>query len=250
MAINNRAEAIIVAEAALVPTLTLVQHKAMLNDNILNSVKFDKDVIASQTPTAGAVTIDYATKDMATVTTAVDLAVSFTNLENGAVKYLEITKAAANVISFIGVVDAIQDKNYINTILTSVCFRVSNKNGIIYVEGIISIGEDSWQALTISGWEINQPIKYRLNSMGNVEFKGELGDIPSNFGYVVATLPLNYRPSYRVVIPLKGYGQVSGVNAYPGYTIIISTNGDIMFFADSGATITGGYINLNFTMIL
>jgi hypothetical protein len=135
MAINNRAEAIIVAEDTLVPTLTLIQHKTMLNDNILNSVKFDKDVIASQTPTAGAVTIDYATKDMATVTTAVDLAVSFTNLQNGAVKYLEVTKAAANVISFVGATDMSKNNNWIlaNTVIV---YRILNKNSVIYCEAL------------------------------------------------------------------------------------------------------------------
>ena len=136
MAVNNSTEAKAAVTSTLVPTLTLAQHKTLLNDNILNSTVFQKDVIATETPIAGAVTIDYSNKDTATVTTAVDLAVSFSNLENGAVKYLSITKVATNAISFVGATDTSIRKDYITKVSTLVVYRVSNKNGNIYVESI------------------------------------------------------------------------------------------------------------------
>jgi hypothetical protein len=203
MAVNNRAEAIIVAEAALVPTLTLAQHKAMLNENILNSVVFDKDVIASETPVAGAVTIDYSDKDLATVTTAINLAVSFTNLENGAVKYLEVTKSAANVISFVGALDMVDFREYINTVETVVCYRISNKNGIIYVEALFNPQAQPFQDITplVGTWNGN--VKYRINYFTrkvDIDIAIGSGATPAT---IICTVPSIIKPSrliYKAIV--------------------------------------------------
>ncbi|MCK5613026.1 hypothetical protein KAR91_64735 [Candidatus Pacearchaeota archaeon] len=133
---NNRTEAKAAVTAALVPTLQLSGHIELLNDEINESTVFRKDIIASETPAGGNVTIDYADKDLATVTTAVNLAVSFTNLENGDVKYLAITKGATDTLTFAGSTDVSIRKTYIDTIATLVVYQVSNKNGNIYVESI------------------------------------------------------------------------------------------------------------------
>lgn len=136
MAIKNRTEAIADVNTTIVPTVTNSAHRGLLNNSILNSVVFEKDIIASETPGGGAVTIDYSNKDLAQVTTATDLTVSFTNLENGSVKYLEVTKAATNVISFSGAIDVSLPKETIKTVSTLVIYRVSNKNNNICVESI------------------------------------------------------------------------------------------------------------------
>ena len=80
---NNRIEAKAAVTAAIVPAVSNAQHITLLNDEINDSTVFEKDVIASETEVGGNVTIDYSNKDTATVTTAVNLAVSFTNLERG-----------------------------------------------------------------------------------------------------------------------------------------------------------------------
>lgn len=133
---NNRTEALAAVIAALVPTLTLAQLIALWNNELNDTYLFRKDVIASETSGGGAVTIDYSDKDTATVTTAVNLAVSFTNIENGDVKYLIITKALTNVISFVGATDASLYKGYVNNKLTLVPYEVFNKNGAIYVRSL------------------------------------------------------------------------------------------------------------------
>jgi hypothetical protein len=46
-----------------------------------------------------------------------------------------VTKQAANVISFSGAIDTTKNQ-YALLSMTSVCYRVSNKNGVIYVEGL------------------------------------------------------------------------------------------------------------------
>lgn len=136
MAKKNRTEALIEVDNALVPTLTLEEHKTLLKDNILNSIVYERDVIASQTPVAGAVTIDYSNKDTATVSTSVNLNVSFNNIENGAVKYLSVTKLATNTVSFSGATDVSPRKAQINTIETLVIYQISHKDGNIYVKAI------------------------------------------------------------------------------------------------------------------
>jgi len=217
MAKNNRDEAIIVTTAALVPTLTLAQHEVMLNDNVLNSVVFEKDVIASETPAAGAVTIDYEDKDTATVTTAVDLAVSFTNLENGAVKYLEVTKAAANVISFVGAVDKVNFRDYINTVETVVCYRISNKNGVIYAEALFAPDSTTWQNLTLAtGW--TGSAKYRINYVTDkIEFEFDVTR-DSAINNIVCSIPSNINPDRNLYYACCEYsGSIK--NASLGYSL-------------------------------
>jgi hypothetical protein len=219
MAKNNRDEAIVEVESVLVPTLTLTQHKTLLNEKILNSTVFEKDVIASETPVAGTVTIDYEDKDTATVTTAVDLAVSFTNLENGAIKYLEVTKAAANVISLVGAVDAVNYKEYINSVLTSVCYRISNKNGVIYIEAVPELSNNSFASLTLlTGW--TGTVKWRFNEFTrkvevdfNVTFTGTPISNP------IVNLLAGMTPDRNVFFDLYKVSDASRISAYVDYTI-------------------------------
>lgn len=134
---NNRTEAKAAVTAAIVPAVSNAQHITLLNDEINGSTIFRKDVIGSETEAGGNVTIDYANKETATVTTAVNLAVSFTNIENGDVRYLVITKAATNTLTFAGAVNITNFQRYIDVNLTSAPYVVYNKNGVIYVNALI-----------------------------------------------------------------------------------------------------------------
>jgi len=136
MAVKNRVEIITEVNTKIVPTVTDPILRGLFNDDIVNSAVLRKDVIATETPVAGAVTINYLNKDLALVTTAVNLAVSFTNIENGDVKYLHITKLAVNSISFVGAVDTSPYKAYINTISTIVIYQIFCKNGVIFLNSI------------------------------------------------------------------------------------------------------------------
>lgn len=136
MAKKNRDEITTQVNAKIVPTVTNAVHKDLLNNDIVNSVVLEKDVITAQSPAGGNITIDYSDKDTATVVTTSNLTVSFTNIENGAVKYLSITKNAGNTVSFSGATDVSDRKAYINSTETVVVYKVSHKNGNIYVESI------------------------------------------------------------------------------------------------------------------
>lgn len=133
MAVNNRTEAITKVDAQLVPTITAPILRDFLNDDLISSIVFEKDVIASQSVVAGAVTVDFSNKDTITLTTAVNISISFTNLENGAVKYIRLTKALTNTVSFAGATNVTNFQKYINNKVTSVTYAVYNKNGVILV---------------------------------------------------------------------------------------------------------------------
>lgn len=135
MANNNRIEAKAATDTSLIATLSLAQHKTYLKDEVLNGVTFDKDVIDDETPAGAALTVDFSNKDTARATVTVSTAVSFIGMQNGMVKYLVITKQAANIITFSGATDATKNVRQIG-FMTLIVYRVSNKNGLIYVEGL------------------------------------------------------------------------------------------------------------------
>lgn len=159
MAKKNRIEILAEVVTKFVATLTLTTHKSFLDDDLINSAVYEKDVIAIETPAGGNVIIDYANKDTATVVITANLSVSFTNIENGAVKYLHITKNATNTISFAGATDVSQRKSFINTIPTIVIYEVKNKNAIISVNSINIDNDISGGLLTkfipIGVWNMN-----------------------------------------------------------------------------------------------
>lgn len=159
MAVGNRTEIKTEVDSDLVATVDLSILNPFLKDDLIESIVFRKDIIASETPGGGTVTIDYSNKDTATVSVASNLAVSFTNLQNGDVKYLAITKLAANAITFSGATDISQRKTYINTLVTVVHYEVREKNGIITVESINIDNDISANLLTkvieIGDWDMD-----------------------------------------------------------------------------------------------
>ncbi len=137
MAVGNRTEVKSQVDTDLVPTVTLTgKLNPFLKDDFIESAIFRKDVIASATPIGAAVTIDFAAVDTRTVTITVSTTVSFTNIENGDVKYLSITKGATDTITFAGATDVSIRQDYIDGTATLVVYQIFNKNGNIYVNSI------------------------------------------------------------------------------------------------------------------
>lgn len=160
MAKKNREEAKIQVAAKIVPTVTTTILEDVLNEDMNEGIVFEKDVIKIVTPAGSNEVIDYADRDTAIITIVVNTSFSFTSLENGAVKFLVITKQAANTISFAGSTDTSARKTFINTTPTLVVYRVSNKNGAIYVESInidndISSGKEERFSLQIGVWNMD-----------------------------------------------------------------------------------------------
>jgi hypothetical protein len=196
MAVKNRVEVTSAVNSAIVPTVTNSIHRTLLNDSVVNSVVFRKDVIASQTPAAGAVTINYSDKDTATVATAVTLAVSFSDIENGDVKYLVITKAAGNQINFVGAVEYVPDKYYITLNVTALAYRVSNKNGTIYVEALFQ------RTSTESSTMFSEEMEIGAWDMDYYAVKNVYWTLPAGHHIVAISVMIYYNSNISQVVPL------------------------------------------------
>lgn len=201
MAIGNRTETQSVVTSTIVPTVTNSIHRSLLNDTILAGIVFRKDVIGTETPSAGTVTIDFSNKDCATITTAVNISINIGSIQNGDVKYIVLTKALTNTVAFPGSIDYTYWKNEINTIVNYVAYQVLCKDGIVYVQAIYSpvqpVNAGFASISLATGW--TGYVKWQNNLIsGKVEVevsvtKGTGGD------NTVCTIPLAIRPD-RVIL--------------------------------------------------
>jgi hypothetical protein len=132
----NRTELKTQIDTVIVATLAIATHRAYLKDDQSDSLVFRKDIIASETPAGGNVTVDFSDKDLATIITTSNLAVSFTGMENGDVKYMVITKNAGNSITFTGATNRTNFTKLINQSSGAVPFIVYNKNNSISVQAL------------------------------------------------------------------------------------------------------------------
>ena len=181
MAVGNRTETKAAVTAALVPTLELSDHITLLNDSVNESVVFRKDIIAVESPIGAALTIDYSNKDTATATISVNTTISFTNIENGDVKYLSVAKGATNTVAFSGATDVSSRKGYINLIPTLVVYQVFNKNGNIYVNCINLPNNNNSESETIF---VNLPFWDMEFSVGGTTFINVAHGIASGYSKI------------------------------------------------------------------
>jgi hypothetical protein len=246
---NNRTEAISAVNTKMIPEIEAPELRDVLNNDMINSLSFDKDVIGSETPGGGTVTIDFSDKDTATVTTAVSLAVSFTGMQNGMVKHLVITKQAANVISFSGANDATKNQQALSS-MTEVCYRISNKDSVIYVEGFTPDRPDYLLRAekTITGWNMvasENHTETLASPIDNAKIIRIYAHIVSDGG--VFSAPLN---GYGInITTLIGEGIHGGISFYRDDTGAIGMyRRDDGFFDDSlfSGTGTRGTITIEY----
>lgn len=137
MAVKNRTDAVSQVNAVLQPTITASAHRGLLNNDILNSVEFRKDVIAAVEAAAGLATADFTSADTVAIDADGDnVTISFAGLENGDVRYIDVLTAAAKTISFTGATDMSIRQAYVTGFAGNVQYRVTNKNGSVSVETI------------------------------------------------------------------------------------------------------------------
>lgn len=241
MAKKNRAEAIVQVGVKIVPSVSNSIHKDLLNNDILNGVVFEKDVISTQTPSGGNVIVDYSNKDTATVVTASNLSVSFTNIENGAVKFLSITKAAANNVSFAGAIDVSLRKAYIDSKVSLVQYEVRNKNGLITVNSI-NIDNDvsnliETDVLAVGSWNMD------ANSYKNVAYTIPSGKAITGFACAIRSNSGNNVWDINSMNLNASNGTVNG--CVFGVGTFISTG--ITLYRTSGGNFDGSSFNGSFT---
>lgn len=167
----NRTEAQAQITSNNVPSVTNNVMGVMLNNNILDNVVFRKD-LKTTASIAGlsAYTANFASSDQINLTSAnQNITISFSNLEDGEVKYLSVTKTATVSISFSGAIDAVNYRNYINASVTSITYRVTSKNGTIFVEAIYSASNPTFTTINVNNTNWTGTIKYRID-----EFTGKV----------------------------------------------------------------------------
>jgi hypothetical protein len=227
MAVNNRDEAKVRVDTVIVPKVNNVNHRGLLNDDILSSIIFRKDVILSETPAGGSVTIDYDNKDLASFTTAVNITISFTNIANGDVKYIALTKNAGNTVSFSGAFDTSPRRAYIDSTITYVVYEVANKNGNIYVRSKSVDDDENVEGLTggvskvldtYTGWDMDTASSIIMpwpSGVSLANFVSAEVTIENNFG---AKYPLMFGVFAPATFGGNYEAELAGLTLYRGTT--------------------------------
>ena len=221
-----------------VPTVTNAINNTMLQNNILDNVVLRKDEKSSASGAGLATyTANFANNEQVILTGVnQNIAISFSNLEDGDVRYLYITKGAANVVSFTGALDMTQNRFYIDNFATSSLYRITSKNGVIYVEAINSPSIQSWVSVTpAANW--SGTIKYRINYFtGKVELYISVTSTGALINSIIGTIPAIAWPA--VTTPTLVYG--SGILLNTGLDFanisVSNINGNILLTGPSFST--------------
>jgi len=131
---NNRDEVAVFIEA-LAAIVDLEELKEVLNDNFCQSLTFRKDVTFADTA-AGTKTLDFTDIDYITVTQSANSTYTLSNIAQGEIKYLKLTKSAGHTVDFTGATDVSQRQDYIDNTVTDVIYRITNKDNSIYIESV------------------------------------------------------------------------------------------------------------------
>jgi hypothetical protein len=236
----NRTEVVQQVNAKIIPTVTTDILSGLLNDDLIENVLFRKDVIDTDSPSSGVAVIDYTDKDLSTITLVENTVFSFANLQDGDIKWLAVTKGAADTITFSGSVDISSRKVYINTTATLVVYRVIRKNLEVFCDAI-NIDNDrsvnqftggvTKEVITYPGW--NMPLIDRITI--------NLPDYITRENFVCAEIDIRgFSKSYPL---LSAYIDI-GFGTGPGGWYIVEKYGSgpdvgksfIQIFRGTGAT--------------
>jgi len=234
MAINDRNEAIAEVNAAIVdsPKVSTATHRDLLNDEILSSVQFRKDVTGIETPSGGNVVVSFLTKDFATITTSSNISISVTDLPDGDIKYIALTKNAGNTVSFSGITDVSARRDYVDTEATYIVYRITSKNSNIYAvtvnidndENIAGLtGDVSKVVTTYSGWNMDTTLSVLVSWPSGVTF--------ANFLSAEVTIKSNAGTGkYPLLSGFGGSGFLSGL----GGSYVAELSGLTLYRGDVG----------------
>lgn len=206
----DRQEAKAEIQANNVPSVTNATMNVMLQQNILDNVLLRKD---EKSTASGAGLSTYTANfanDEQVILTGINqnIAISFSNLEDGDVRYLYVTKGATNIVSFSGANDMIQNRDYINNFATSVLYRVTSKNSLIFVEAVYVPALNNWVDVT-PGTNWTGTIKFKIDSINNkLLLFLNISSSAALTNSIIATLP-SYawpkQPTHRKLYPTEKF---------------------------------------------
>ena len=136
MATKNRTESDLVIDAWTATLDLELTHKPDLKELITN-LRFRKDAKNSVIATVSNNTIDFDDYDQVALdlaTNNLDGTILASNLDDGDVKYLLVTKDSGKTLAFSGITDISLNQNY--TTETLVVFEIINKNSVVYARNM------------------------------------------------------------------------------------------------------------------
>lgn len=83
--------------------------------------------------------------------------------------------------------------------------------------------------LVLGSGVTNTSFKFKKTGRNTVKLTGVLTNAAATGGYLMATLPVGYRPSVRQTIPIASFGFLGG----PGWTAVIEINGEITIYENN-----------------
>lgn len=137
MAKKNKTEAISNVSTKIVPVVTTAIHKDVLNNDLIPSLVFKKDVTGTVDATGlSNLTLDFVTNDTIVVNNiSQNFTISVSNMAQGERVFVELNKQLTNTVSFGGgIIDQTENKNYVNTKLTKVVYEILYKNTGVYAK--------------------------------------------------------------------------------------------------------------------
>lgn len=195
MGIGNRTETKTNVTSKIAATVTVAKHTEVLNDDLISSIVFRKDVIETPPVSSGSYTLNCSLYDQAVMTITGDVTVSFSDLQDGDIaKKLIVNKQSANVVSFSGVTGTMEGQQVGKTVLH---YRIWSANSKIYV-----IQENRQSGGTL---EIGDMQFYSAGGLGTVDSvsfcRYVINDnIVKIFGTVTGTTPASGTTDYVYLV--------------------------------------------------
>ena len=128
MANKNRTELKAETDSDLQPVLQLEDHKDFLKDDFIESALFRKDVIDTIVQVGGIGTADFNNFDFITFSSNANLTLTISNVFQGEIKYLKITKNPADTLTFSGATDESINPDFVKE-KSTIYYMVYNKDG-------------------------------------------------------------------------------------------------------------------------
>ena len=163
----NRTEIKSQVTTKIVPKVTNTVHIDLLNNDVIDNIVVREDIVATETPIGSNVTVDFSDKDLAIITTAVNLTVSISaaNIANGdSAKYIQITKGLGDTVTFSDATDITPDPENVDDNMTLVVYQVVRKNAITYVNAINSLLSKAANAFTSDNFDFLTAASLKLLS--------------------------------------------------------------------------------------
>lgn len=142
-----------------VPSVSNADMEDMLNDNICDNVVFKEDVTQIRISTVTSIALDFTGRDRINLQrTGGSLSISVSNIVDGQVVYVDITKTPGQTVSWVGVTDVTPVQADV-TAVSRVLYEIVRKNTSYYARAFVGIGSANESRKGLTKWASDSQIK-------------------------------------------------------------------------------------------